>query len=130
MLEERGRGSWRVVTPAKTWVPCLFLQRISVQFNNGEHGFDNNDTDMKTIFRAVGPSFKAGLEVEPFESVHVYELMCQLLGIVPEANDGHPDTLRPMLRSGEEGVPSPPAPAGVCACMLVTWAPCKPPGCS
>nr|XP_020016754.1 ectonucleotide pyrophosphatase/phosphodiesterase family member 7 [Castor canadensis] len=84
--------------------------RISVQFNNGEHGFDNNDTDMKTIFRAVGPSFKAGLEVEPFESVHVYELMCQLLGIVPEANDGHPDTLRPMLRSGEEGVPSPPAP--------------------
>ncbi|XP_021495093.1 ectonucleotide pyrophosphatase/phosphodiesterase family member 7 [Meriones unguiculatus] len=74
--------------------------RVSVQFNNGEHGFDNRDMDMKTIFRAVGPSFKAGLEVEPFESVHVYELMCQLLGIVPEPNDGHPATLRPMLRSG------------------------------
>uniref|UniRef100_A0A8C9LY81 Ectonucleotide pyrophosphatase/phosphodiesterase family member 7 n=2 Tax=Piliocolobus tephrosceles TaxID=591936 RepID=A0A8C9LY81_9PRIM len=71
--------------------------RINVQFNNGEHGFDNKDMDMKTIFRAVGPSFKAGLEVEPFESVHVYELMCQLLGIVPEANDGHPATLLPML---------------------------------
>ncbi|GAB1297132.1 Ectonucleotide pyrophosphatase/phosphodiesterase family member 7 [Apodemus speciosus] len=74
--------------------------RVNVQFNNGEHGFDNQDMDMKTIFRAVGPSFKAGLEVEPFESVHVYELMCQLLGIVPEPNDGHPDVLRPMLRSG------------------------------
>lgn len=48
----------------------------------------------------MGPSFKAGLEVEPFESVHVYELMCQLLGIVPEPNDGNPGILRPMLRSG------------------------------
>ncbi|NP_001012484.2 ectonucleotide pyrophosphatase/phosphodiesterase family member 7 precursor [Rattus norvegicus] len=74
--------------------------RVNVQFNNGEHGFDNQDMDMKTIFRAVGPSFKAGLEVEPFESVHVYELMCQLLGIVPEPNDGHPGVLQPMLRSG------------------------------
>nr|XP_004655764.1 ectonucleotide pyrophosphatase/phosphodiesterase family member 7 [Jaculus jaculus] len=73
--------------------------RINVQFNKGEHGFDNEAMDMKTIFRAVGPSFKAGLEVEPFESIHVYELMCQLLGIVPEPNDGHPDTLRPMLHS-------------------------------
>ncbi|XP_005407566.1 PREDICTED: ectonucleotide pyrophosphatase/phosphodiesterase family member 7 [Chinchilla lanigera] len=74
--------------------------RWSVQFNQGEHGFDHRAMDMKTIFRAVGPSFKAGLEVEPFESIHVYELLCQLLGITPEANDGHPDTLRPMLRSG------------------------------
>ncbi|XP_046319143.1 ectonucleotide pyrophosphatase/phosphodiesterase family member 7-like [Marmota monax] len=81
--------------------------RINVQFNNGEHGFDNKDLDMKTIFRAVGPSFKEGLEVAPFESVHVYELMCQLLGIVPEPNDGDPDTLKPMLRSSGGGPPSP-----------------------
>uniref|UniRef100_A0A8C5KRB0 Ectonucleotide pyrophosphatase/phosphodiesterase family member 7 n=1 Tax=Jaculus jaculus TaxID=51337 RepID=A0A8C5KRB0_JACJA len=81
--------------------------RINVQFNKGEHGFDNEAMDMKTIFRAVGPSFKAGLEVEPFESIHVYELMCQLLGIVPEPNDGHPDTLRPMLHSGVEMLLSP-----------------------
>ncbi|XP_008847901.1 ectonucleotide pyrophosphatase/phosphodiesterase family member 7 [Nannospalax galili] len=74
--------------------------RLSVQFNKGEHGFNNQDMDMKTIFRAVGPNFKAGLEVEPFESIHVYELMCQLLGIVPEPNDGHPGVLQPMLRSG------------------------------
>ncbi|XP_006886399.1 PREDICTED: ectonucleotide pyrophosphatase/phosphodiesterase family member 7 [Elephantulus edwardii] len=71
--------------------------RVNVQFNNGEHGFDNGELDMKTIFRAVGPSFRAGLQVEPFESVHVYELMCHLLGIVPEANDGHLSTLLPLL---------------------------------
>ncbi|KAB1265464.1 Ectonucleotide pyrophosphatase/phosphodiesterase family member 7 [Camelus dromedarius] len=72
--------------------------RVNVQFNNGEHGFDNKLMDMKTIFRATGPSFKRGLEVEPFESVHVYELMCRLLGIVPEANDGLLSTLLPTLR--------------------------------
>lgn len=82
-----------------------------MQFNNGEHGFDNGAMDMKTIFRAVGPSFRRGLEVEPFESVHVYELLCKLLGIVPEANDGHLSTLLPMLTSGaESGGPSTPLP--------------------
>lgn len=72
-----------------------------MQFNNGEHGFHNDVMDMKTIFRAVGPNFQQGLEVEPFESIHVYELMCRLLDIVPEPNDGALATLLPTLRSGE-----------------------------
>ncbi|XP_003786608.1 ectonucleotide pyrophosphatase/phosphodiesterase family member 7 [Otolemur garnettii] len=80
--------------------------RINVQFNKGEHGFDNRDMNMKTIFRAMGPSFKSGLEVEPFESVHVYELMCHLLGIKPEPNDGHLSTLLPMLHSASTVPPS------------------------
>ncbi|XP_007958022.2 ectonucleotide pyrophosphatase/phosphodiesterase family member 7 [Orycteropus afer afer] len=99
--------------------------RVNVQFNNGEHGFDNGDLDMKTIFRAVGPSFRAGLEVAPFESVHVYELMCRLLGIVPEPNDGDPGTLLPLLRPDQGGMPAssaptpPPPTAPTC---------CSPPG--
>ncbi|XP_036852736.1 ectonucleotide pyrophosphatase/phosphodiesterase family member 7 [Manis javanica] len=84
--------------------------RVNVQFNNGEHGFDNEVMDMKTIFRAVGPSFKRGLEVEPFESVHVYELMCRLLGIVPEANDGLLSTLLPTLQDTSQGPLSTPLP--------------------
>ncbi|XP_004621133.2 ectonucleotide pyrophosphatase/phosphodiesterase family member 7 [Sorex araneus] len=84
--------------------------RVNVQFNNGEHGFHNDVMDMKTIFRAVGPSFKQGLVVEPFESVHVYELMCKLLGIVPEPNDGALSTLLPTLRSGSALLPRGPAP--------------------
>ncbi|KAM5309022.1 ectonucleotide pyrophosphatase/phosphodiesterase family member 7 [Glossophaga mutica] len=90
--------------------------RVNVQFNNGEHGFDNRAVDMKTIFRAVGPSFRKGLVVEPFESVHVYELLCRLLGIVPEANDGALGPLLPMLTpeagSGGPGTPSPTPHAG------------------
>uniref|UniRef100_A0A803VKG3 Ectonucleotide pyrophosphatase/phosphodiesterase 7 n=1 Tax=Ficedula albicollis TaxID=59894 RepID=A0A803VKG3_FICAL len=59
-----------------------------VQFNKGEHGFDNEAMNMKTIFRAVGPAFRTGLVVEPFESVNVYALLCELLGITPEPHDG------------------------------------------
>ncbi|XP_012892516.1 PREDICTED: ectonucleotide pyrophosphatase/phosphodiesterase family member 7-like, partial [Dipodomys ordii] len=95
--------------------------RVNVQFNNGEHGFDNNDMDMKTIFRAVGPSFKAGLEVEPFESVHVYALMCELLGIEPEPNDGDPGVLRPTLRSAAPLLPRrpPPLPMALLGAMVL-----------
>ncbi|NXR50134.1 ENPP7 phosphodiesterase, partial [Hippolais icterina] len=74
--------------------------RFKVQFNKGEHGFDNEDMNMKTIFRAVGPAFKKGLEVEPFESVNVYALLCELLGITPEPHDGSLEVTKPMLRSG------------------------------
>ncbi|XP_069729028.1 ectonucleotide pyrophosphatase/phosphodiesterase family member 7 [Phaenicophaeus curvirostris] len=73
--------------------------RFKVQFNKGEHGFDNEAMNMKTIFRAVGPAFKQGLVVEPFESVNVYPLLCQLLGITPEPHDGSLEVMKPMLRA-------------------------------
>lgn len=64
--------------------------------------------DMKPFFRAVGPAFHRNLEVGPFETVNVYPLMCHLLGIQPEANDGHLDTTKHMLltsvRTGGESV--------------------------
>lgn len=53
--------------------------------------------NMKTIFRAVGPAFKKGLVVEPFESVNVYALLCELLGITPEPHDGSLEVTKPML---------------------------------
>ncbi|XP_042310097.1 ectonucleotide pyrophosphatase/phosphodiesterase family member 7 [Sceloporus undulatus] len=79
--------------------------RLKLQFNKGEHGFDNADMNMKTIFRAVGPAFKRGLEVEPFESVNVYALLCKLLEIIPEPHDGSLDATQAMLvNSGGVGL--------------------------
>ncbi|XP_029784534.1 ectonucleotide pyrophosphatase/phosphodiesterase family member 7 [Suricata suricatta] len=99
--------------------------RLNVQFNNGEHGYHNEVMDMKTIFRAAGPSFKRGLEVEPFESVHVYELLCRLLGIVPEPNDGSLGVLLPTLRDPSPGPPSPrpPTPPSGSALLPRGWSP-------
>ncbi|KAA0725039.1 Ectonucleotide pyrophosphatase/phosphodiesterase family member 7 [Triplophysa tibetana] len=69
------------------------------QTNKGEHGYDNEVMDMKAFFRAVGPDFHNNLLVGPFESVNVYSLMCHLLGIQPEVNDGSLDNTRHMLLS-------------------------------
>ncbi|KAJ8345551.1 hypothetical protein SKAU_G00297440 [Synaphobranchus kaupii] len=77
----------------------------TLQFNKGEHGFDNEDMDMKPFFRAVGPSFRRNLEVGPFETVNVYPLMCHLLGIQPEPNDGSLDATRHLLASYEARTP-------------------------
>lgn len=52
---------------------------------------------MKTIFRAVGPAFQRGLEVEPFESVNIYALLCELLEIKPEPHDGSLEVTKHML---------------------------------
>ncbi|XP_056153644.1 ectonucleotide pyrophosphatase/phosphodiesterase family member 7-like [Lampris incognitus] len=68
-----------------------------LQFNKGEHGFDNQVMDMKPFFRAVGPDFRKNLLVGPFETVNVYPLMCHLLNITPEDNDGHLDNTKHML---------------------------------
>ncbi|XP_061605266.1 ectonucleotide pyrophosphatase/phosphodiesterase family member 7-like isoform X1 [Phyllopteryx taeniolatus] len=70
-----------------------------VQFNKGEHGFDNHEMDMKAFFRAAGPAFRKDLKVGPFETVHIYPLMCHILGIRPEVNDGRLDATRDMLVS-------------------------------
>ncbi|KPP80199.1 ectonucleotide pyrophosphatase/phosphodiesterase family member 7-like [Scleropages formosus] len=72
-----------------------------VQFNNGAHGFDNLEMDMKPFFRAVGPDFRKNLVVGPFETVNIYPLMCHLLGITPEANNGSLDATRHLLASEE-----------------------------
>lgn len=53
--------------------------------------------DMKPFFRAAGPDFQKNLAVGPFETVNVYPLMCHLLGIKPEVNDGSLEVTRQML---------------------------------
>lgn len=81
--------------------PCVSLQYFPVQSNKGEHGFDNENMDMKPFFRAVGPAFRRNLEVEPFETVNIYPLMCHILGIQPEVNDGHLTATKHMLVTSE-----------------------------
>ncbi|XP_067427011.1 ectonucleotide pyrophosphatase/phosphodiesterase family member 7-like [Thunnus thynnus] len=70
---------------------------LPVQFHKGEHGYDNQEMDMKPFFRAVGPAFQRNLEVGPFETVNIYPLMCHILGIQPEVNDGNLNATKHML---------------------------------
>ncbi|CAL8288243.1 unnamed protein product [Merluccius merluccius] len=62
--------------------------RFIVYVNKGDHGFHNGEMDMKMIFRAFGPDFKRNYLAEPFDSIHIYPLMCRLLKIQSEPNNG------------------------------------------
>jgi len=64
----------------------------------GNHGYDARLKSMQGLFIASGPRLRAGLVVPPFENIHLYELMCALLGVAPAANDGDPAVTRDMLR--------------------------------
>ncbi|KAM6968123.1 LOW QUALITY PROTEIN: ectonucleotide pyrophosphatase/phosphodiesterase family member 7-like [Aplochiton taeniatus] len=73
--------------------------RFPVYVNKGDHGFHNGEMDMKTIFRAFGPDFKANYMSEPFDSVHIYPLMCELLHIQPAPNNGSITFTQGMLKT-------------------------------
>lgn len=64
----------------------------------GEHGYDNDDPQMRALFVAHGPSFKQHLTVPVFDSVNVYVLLTELMGIIPQANAGNPRVTAGMLR--------------------------------
>lgn len=64
----------------------------------GGHGHDNADSLMRAVFIAAGPAFKHGYIAEPFQNLHVYELVCAILGLTPASNDGSLDSVRAMLR--------------------------------
>lgn len=64
----------------------------------GTHGYDNKYPEMHTYFLAVGADIEQGRVIEPFESVHIYEFMCLLLGLEPAENDGDLSILKPILK--------------------------------
>lgn len=54
----------------------------------GGHGYDNELPSMRATFIAHGSAFRKGVVIEPFSNVHVYNLMCKVLGLTPAKNDG------------------------------------------
>jgi heat shock protein HslJ len=56
---------------------------------------------MHGVFVAAGPRLVPGLRVPAFESVHLYEFMCAVLGLRPASNDGDAAVTRVFL-AGEQ----------------------------
>jgi predicted AlkP superfamily pyrophosphatase or phosphodiesterase len=65
----------------------------------GTHGYDARAKSMQGLFVATGPRLISGGRVPAFENIHVYDLLCALLGIEPAKNDGDPAVTRNMLRN-------------------------------
>ena len=64
----------------------------------GTHGYDARAKSMQGLFIASGPRLRRGLRVKSFDSIHVYNLMCAVLGVEPAKNDGDPAVTLEMLR--------------------------------
>ena len=54
---------------------------------------------MHGLFVAAGPALRQGLVVPRFENMHIYELMCRMLGLRPAKNDGDPAVTAGWMRS-------------------------------
>ncbi|XP_047590431.1 ectonucleotide pyrophosphatase/phosphodiesterase family member 3 [Lutra lutra] len=65
----------------------------------GNHGYNNEFKSMEAIFLAHGPSFKEKTEIEPFENIEIYNLMCDLLHIQPAPNNGTHGSLNHLLKA-------------------------------
>ncbi len=64
----------------------------------GEHGFSPEHKDLHGIFYAQGPALKKGLTIESFENIHIYPLLCEILGLdIPTEIDGDPKVLESVL---------------------------------
>ncbi|KFQ25589.1 Ectonucleotide pyrophosphatase/phosphodiesterase family member 3, partial [Merops nubicus] len=66
--------------------------------NGGNHGYNNEFKSMEAIFLAYGPSFKEKTEVDAFENIEIYNLMCDLLHITPAPNNGTHGSLNHLLK--------------------------------
>lgn len=65
----------------------------------GEHGFDPERRDMHGIFYAKGPALKTGMTIPSFKNIHVYPLMCRILGLeIPSDIDGKAAVLQGVLQ--------------------------------
>jgi predicted AlkP superfamily pyrophosphatase or phosphodiesterase len=85
-----------------TTAGMVAYQNRSAMFHTdvfGEHGFSPAYKDMHGIFFAKGPRIKEGLVINPFQNIHIYPIICELLNLpIPENIDGKSDVLKPILK--------------------------------
>ena len=77
-----------------------YLARPNHHISLGEHGYDNDDPNMRALFVAHGPAFRHHLEIPQFDNVDLYPLLARLLGLRPAPNDGDARVLLPVLAQG------------------------------
>ncbi len=64
----------------------------------GSHGYDSRLVpQMRAIFCAEGPDVRRGVRLQPFENIHLYLLIAEMLGLHPPQGDGSEGVLSPVL---------------------------------
>ena len=65
----------------------------------GAHGYEQAYASMRGIFVGHGPGFKPGFKGPGFSNIHLYEMMCRLMGVSPVKNDGTVDSVLVFLNN-------------------------------
>ena len=84
--------------PADGWTVTSGQRLVQEELHAAAHGYEPTTPDMGALFVAAGPSFRRNVIVAPFENVHVYDLLCRILGLTPASNDGSAGVTRGFLR--------------------------------
>ena len=64
----------------------------------GQHGYHPDMKDMHGIFYANGPAFKSGHTISSIKNIHIYPLMCTILGVtIPTSIDGKLSKIKDVL---------------------------------
>ena len=88
-----------VVVPAGPFAIVAHAPQSSAAPVRGVHGYvPATMPSMKAIFYAVGPDIRAGVEVPPFENVHLYPLITEILGLKIGSTDGQLQVLQVVLK--------------------------------
>ncbi|XP_069743128.1 ectonucleotide pyrophosphatase/phosphodiesterase family member 3-like isoform X2 [Narcine bancroftii] len=96
----------------------------------GNHGYDNEYKSMQAIFIGNGPGFKFKTEVDPFDNIELYNLMCDLLNITPAPNNGSHGRLNHLLKNPLMNPALPAEVSGASHCPFTTLTPSDNLGCS
>ncbi|XP_054845746.1 bis(5'-adenosyl)-triphosphatase ENPP4 [Eublepharis macularius] len=54
----------------------------------GDHGYDNAFPSMHPFLAAHGPAFRRGYKRKTMNTVDIYPMMCHILGLTPQPNNG------------------------------------------
>lgn len=103
------RGSSRIapvwVLPEEGWLvgTRTNYERLKTRYKErgflqGDHGYDPALPSMHGILIAHGPAFRRGVVAPAAENIHVYPLLCAVLGLKPAAVDGDDRLVRALLR--------------------------------
>ncbi|HFA49169.1 MAG TPA: alkaline phosphatase family protein [Bacteroidetes bacterium] len=84
---------WYFVSQRRIAVANKMMGKIK-----GQHGFDPKYKDMHAIFYGNGFNIKKGHKIPSFKNIHVYPLICKILGLdVPKDVDGKLEVLDDIL---------------------------------
>ncbi len=80
-------------------IRTIGLKKGASQKIFGQHGFDTNLKEMHGIFYANGSAFKEGYVVPSVKNIHIYPLICEILGLkIPADIDGDLNELKGVLK--------------------------------